>query len=88
MGGVNPPMSAAEQAQIAEYAVPVSESPQSLGPRPMAAAEQTDLSEYAVPISEETQTPKTPRPTNWSDAQQDNSRGDGGVAPPPLPGPG
>ena len=59
-------MSAAEQAQIAEYAVPVSDSPQFLGPQPVAAAEQLDLSEYAVPISEGARTLDLFRPTNWS----------------------
>ena len=63
-GEGNPPTSAAEQAQIAEYAVPVSDSPQFLGPQPVAAAEQLDLSEYAVPISEGARLLELFRPTN------------------------
>ena len=62
----HPPMNAVEQAQISEYAVPISSAPHVLEPPPVAAAEQLDLSEYAVPISEDTRLLHLLRPPNWS----------------------
>ena len=46
-----PPMTAAEQAQISESAVPILRTLQVLESPPMAAAEQAQLSEYEVPTS-------------------------------------